>query len=79
MATVLLLMSREPGRWMEWTASVLLAWAACVPIMLASGRLRHVLGNRGLVAMERLMGLVLVTIAVEMLMTGVAEFLALHR
>ena len=79
MATVLLLMSREPDRWMEWTAAILLAWGACVPIMLASARLRQVLGNRGLIAMERLMGLVLVTIAVEMLMTGVAEFLALHR
>jgi multiple antibiotic resistance protein len=46
--------------------------------MLASGYLRQVLGSRGLTAMERLMGLVLVTIAVEMLMTGVAEFLATH-
>ncbi len=79
MATVLLLMSREPARWLEWTAALLLAWGACVPIMLASGYLRRLLGQRGLTAMERLMGLVLVTIAVEMLMTGVAEFLAQHR
>jgi multiple antibiotic resistance protein len=78
MATVLLLMSREPARWMEWTAAVLLAWAACVPIMLASGKLSDVLGRRGLVAMERLMGLVLVTIAVEMLMSGVSQYLARH-
>ena len=79
MATVLLLMSREPARWLEWTGALLLAWAACVPIMLASGYLRRLLGQRGLTAMERLMGLVLVTIAVEMLMTGVSEFLAQHR
>ena len=79
MATVLLLMSREPERWMDWTLAVLLAWGACVPIMLASGYLRRVLGQRGLTAMERLMGLVLVTIAVEMLMTGVADFLAQPR
>ena len=78
MATVLLLMSREPARWMEWTAAILLAWGACVPIMLASGKLSDVLGRRGLVAMERLMGLVLVTIAVEMLMSGVSQYLARH-
>jgi multiple antibiotic resistance protein len=78
MATVLLLMSREPARWLDWTIAVLLAWAACVPIMLASGSLRRLLGQRGLTAMERLMGLVLVTIAVEMLMTGVSAFLATH-
>lgn len=76
LATVLLLMSREPARWPEWAAAVLLAWGACVPIMLASRHLCSVLGRRGLVAMERLMGLVLVTIAVQMLMTGVSDFLA---
>jgi multiple antibiotic resistance protein len=79
LATVLLLMSREPGRWMEWVLAILLAWGACVPIMLACGYLRKLLGQRGLTAVERLMGLVLVTIAVEMLMTGAAQFLAQHR
>ncbi|MGH8462390.1 MAG: MarC family protein [Stenotrophobium sp.] len=74
LATVLLLMSREPQRWPEWILAVLLAWAACLPIMLASAVLKRWLGQRGLIAMERLMGLVLVTIAVEMLMTGVALF-----
>ena len=79
LATVLLLMSREPSRWPEWTLAVLLAWGACVPIMLASGFLRKLLGRRGLTAVERLMGLVLVTIAVQMLMTGIADFLAQHH
>ena len=79
LATVLLMMSREPGRWREWVLAILLAWAACVPIMLMSGYLRRLLGQRGLTAVERLMGLVLVTIAVEMLMTGIAEFLAQHH
>src|SRR5262249_24905712 len=79
LATVLLLMSREPARWLEWVLAILLAWCACLPFMLASTELRRILGDRGLVAIERLMGLVLVTIAVEMLMTGVATFLATHR
>jgi multiple antibiotic resistance protein len=79
LATVLLLMTREPDRWMEWVAAIVVAWAACLPFMLASSALRRVLGDRGLIAIERLMGLVLVTIAVEMLMTGAATFLALHR
>ena len=79
LATVLLLMSREPARWPEWVLAIILAWTACLPFMLASAELRRFLGDRGLVATERLMGLVLVTIAVEMLMTGIAAFLALHR
>ncbi|MEQ1439672.1 MarC family protein [Fontimonas sp. SYSU GA230001] len=79
LATVLLLMSREPGRWMEWTGALLLAWGLCLPVMLSSTRLRTLLGERGLTAIERLMGLILVTIAVEMLMTGVSQWWSLHK
>ncbi|WP_028006955.1 MarC family protein [Solimonas flava] len=79
LATVLLMMSREPERWLTWIGAVLLAWCACLPIMLASTGLRNVLGTRGLTAVERLMGLLLVTIAVEMMMGGVVEFWTAHR
>jgi len=79
MATVLLLMSREPERWMEWTGAVLTAWVLCLPIMLSATGLSRRLGQRGLTAIERLMGLILVTIAVEMLMTGVSQWWQLHR
>jgi multiple antibiotic resistance protein len=79
MATVLLLMSREPSRWMEWTGAVLTAWILCLPIMLSATGLSRRLGQRGLTAIERLMGLILVTIAVEMLMTGVSQWWQLHR
>ncbi|MFA5940738.1 MAG: MarC family protein [Sinimarinibacterium sp.] len=79
LATVLLLMSREPERWMQWTGALLLAWGLCLPVMLASMRLRKLLGERGLTAIERLMGLILVTIAVEMLMAGVSQWWLLHK
>ena len=79
LATELLLMSREPERWMHWTGALLLAWSLCLPVMLASLRLRKLLGERGLTAIERLMGLILVTIAVEMLMTGVSQWWSLHK
>ncbi len=76
LATELLLMSREPDRWPVWLAAVCLAWAASAVILSASGGLRRLLGQRGLTALERLMGMLLITVAVEMLMSGVAEFLA---
>jgi multiple antibiotic resistance protein len=59
--------------------ALLLAWGLCLPVMLASTRLRDVLGVRGLTAIERLMGLILVTIAVEMLMGGVSEWWLAHK
>ena len=76
MASVLLVMTREPDRWLEWLAALLLAWAGCSIVILLSSVLRRLLKDRGLAAMERLMGMVLTTIAVQMFLNGVEEFLA---
>lgn len=75
LATELLLMSREPDRWPTWLLALGLAWLAAAVILFFASNLRRVLGDRGLTAMERLMGMLLVVVAVEMLMDGVAEYL----
>ena len=59
-----------------WEKKLVIAWLASGVILLACGPLSRVLGRRGLIALERLMGMVLVAIAVQMLMTGVAEYVA---
>lgn len=70
LATVTLLMSREPSRWPEWLLALTLAWAAGTAILLLGGRIGAFLGHRGLVALERLMGLLLVALAVQMFIGG---------
>lgn len=75
LATELLFMSREPHRWPVWLGAITLAWIAAAVILYFSANLRNVLGDRGLTAIERLMGMLLVIVAVEMLMAGVAEYL----
>jgi multiple antibiotic resistance protein len=74
LSSALLIMNREPERWPEWLLALTLAWAATGAIILAGSRLRQLLGRRGLIATERLMGMVLVTIAVQLLMTGLRSF-----
>lgn len=74
LAAVLFITSREPSRRWEWLVAVVLAWAVSGLIIALASRLRHVLGDRGLLALERLMGMVLVAVAVQMLMTGFAQF-----
>ncbi|HYT87808.1 MAG TPA: MarC family protein [Gemmataceae bacterium] len=71
LATELLLMSREPERWPEWLLALLLAWFASSVIIFSASGLRHYLGQKGLIAMERLMGMVLITVAIQMLLTGI--------
>ena len=56
-----------------------LAWIASAAILYLASDLRKVFGERGLTALERLMGMVLAIVAVEMLMRGVAQYLRLTR
>ncbi|MGH7579901.1 MAG: MarC family protein [Gemmatimonadales bacterium] len=75
LATELLFMSSEPERWPVWLGAVVLAWLASAAILYFASNLRKLLGDRGLTAVERLMGMLLVIVAVEMLMRGAAEYL----
>ena len=74
LASVLLIMNKEPARWPEWLAALVAAWLVSGIIILSSGLLSRVLGDKVLIAIERLMGMVLVAIAIQMLMTGIAQF-----
>ncbi|RFA27943.1 hypothetical protein CAI21_13545 [Alkalilimnicola ehrlichii] len=73
-AVLLLLVSREPGRVLEWLAALILAWAASAVILLASGSFYRIFSERGLRAMERLMGMLLILLSVQMLLDGISEF-----
>ncbi len=74
LAAELLLMSREPERWPTWLLAVTVAWFATAMILLLGSRFSARIGKRGLVAMERLMGMILVAIAIQMFLTGVEAF-----
>jgi len=76
MATVMLIMSREPERWPEWLLALGMAWLASSVILYYSNLLSRWLGQRGLVAMQRLMGMLLTAVAAQMFMTGVGAFVA---
>ncbi len=73
MTTVLLLMAREPARWFSWLVALVLAWSVSLLILVFSNRLRKVLRVRGIMAMERLTGMLLTTVAVEMLLSGIKQ------
>ncbi|HLS83847.1 MAG TPA: YhgN family NAAT transporter [Arenimonas sp.] len=76
MAAVMLLGSQAPGRMLDWSLALVLAWAATAAILFSATYLYKVLGSRVLVAVERLMGMLLVAISVQMLLDGVKAYLA---
>jgi len=75
MASVMLLGSQEPGRMVDWSLALFLAWLATALILFSATYLYKVMGARVLVAIERLMGMLLVAISVQMLMDGVKAYL----
>ncbi len=75
LATVLLLVSRQPQRMLDWVGALSLAMLVCAAVLLSANRISVWIGHRGVVAMERLMGLILTAISVEMLLAGIERFI----
>ncbi len=76
MAAVMLMGTREPDRLGEWSLALFLAWAATAAILFSATYLYKLLGIRALIAVERLMGMLLVAISVQMLLDGLAGYLS---
>lgn len=70
LAMELLLMSDEPAQWPTWWLAITVAWAASSVIVIFGSQIVERLGRRGLIAIERLMGMILVAIAIQMFLTG---------
>jgi len=76
LATVMLMASRDPAHLGTWVLALTMGMAATMLVLLAAPRLQAALGERVVNAFERLMGLVLTALAVEMLLNGVRTFVA---
>jgi multiple antibiotic resistance protein len=70
MTTVILIMGKDPSRWLHWFLALFCAWLLSSIILYYSGNLNRFLGRRGLLACERLMGMLLTTVAVQMFIDG---------
>jgi len=76
LATVLLMTSSQPERHVDWFLAITAAWLASATILLSGSGLARLLGTRGLTAIERLMGMLLVASAVQMALDGLTRALA---
>ena len=67
--TTIMLYSHQDSR-SEVIIAILVAWAFSITILLLAQRIKDIVGKRALYAVERLMGLILTMMAVEMLLKG---------
>jgi len=63
---------------LEVSSAVLIASAASAVLLVASPTLFSFLGHRGAVAFERLMGMILIMLSVQMILDGVDTYLRSH-
>ena len=74
LATVMLMATREPAKLGMWALAITVSLVLVTVILLAGERLQRLMGDRLMQAIERLMGLILTAMAVEMLLAGIRAF-----
>ena len=74
LATVLLLVSQAPERRPEWIAALCVTMVVSAIVLVLAERIQRVAGDRFVMALERLMGLVLVAVSIEMMLRGIKIF-----
>ena len=78
MAAVMLMGSNEPTRLWDWSLALMIAWGATAVILFSATMLYRWLGRSALTALERLMGMLLVAISVQMVLDGIGTYLKLQ-
>ncbi len=75
LATLILLVNSDPSNMLNWLYVLLIAWTLTAVILLSAPIFYKILRKRGLAAIERLMGMILIMIAVQMFVTGIRSIL----
>lgn len=75
LATLMLLSHQYPNQMTHLVGALLIAWATTVIILLLSGMFLRLLGKKGVNALERLMGLILIMLATQMFLDGIKAWM----
>lgn len=76
MAYVILISTQYPDQRFWWLLALAAAWAISAVILLLADFISKLLGDKVLTAIERLMGMILTTLAIQMLLEGLRAFLS---
>ena len=74
LAIIVVFVSQDQGNWVWYLGGLLISWVITTVALYFSGFLQRVVGTRALVATERLMGMILVLLAVQMMFDGTRAF-----
>ncbi len=72
-AAVILIMANDPSRWMDWSIALIVAWSLVGLILIFSEKHSRHISNKAFSAIERLMGILLTIISVDMILDGIKK------
>jgi len=75
LAVLLLFATADPQRLFAILMAAVLAWLATFLVLFSSTFLIRFLTKRGLIAVERLMGMILVALAIQLFLDGITRYL----
>lgn len=75
LASLLVMVNSQPEAMGKWLVALLVAWGITAAVLLLSPLIAHVLKERGAMAVERLMGMLLVMISVQMFLNGLEHYM----
>ena len=75
LAALILLGNQYPDGMLHWFLALTVAWLLSSVILLGAPFLYSLLKKRGLIAIERLMGMILVSLAIQMFLDGIKQYL----
>lgn len=75
LSMILIYNMKDPGNIPTWFLIVIISWLINVLILSFSSKIAKFLGEKGMNAIERLMGMVLITISVQMILNGIKKFI----
>ncbi|MCX7905752.1 MAG: NAAT family transporter [Elusimicrobiales bacterium] len=78
LSMILIYSMKETGNFFMWLLIVIISWVINAVILMFSSNISRFLGEKGMQAIEKLMGMILITISVGMILKGLREFLKLN-
>ncbi|MBN9378243.1 MAG: hypothetical protein BGO14_06210 [Chlamydiales bacterium 38-26] len=76
---IIMLFSRQESNNLKITLAILLAWVFVLAVVAAAPYLQKLLGKRGLVALEQLMGMLLAMMSAGMILNGIKLFVENYK
>lgn len=73
--SIIMLTAKQENDNLWVSSAILMAWVGVIAVLVTAPYLQRILGRRGLIALEQIMGLLLSMMAMEMIIKGIALFL----